>query len=296
MSYLTFNEYLKNKFGCKVYRIPLNTPCSCPNRIDGKLGCIYCDDFGSGASFYPENVKLIPQQVEYGMELFSVKRKAKKFFVYFQSFTNTYGNINDLEKMYESALIDKKIVGIIIGTRPDCINEDIVRMISIFKKEYDVWVELGLQSSNPETLKWLNRGHTIDDFIRANELCQKYGIKTTAHIIYGLPVERKEDMLNTGNFVIKNNLDGIKIHSLYIIRETQLHKLYLEKKYKLLSMDEYTDLVAETLLKIPDNMVVHRLTGETDSYKIVAPNWVKNKNLVLNEIQKKFFYLTEPKK
>ncbi|MBP7654781.1 TIGR01212 family radical SAM protein [Candidatus Dependentiae bacterium] len=289
--FYSFNKYLKNKFGCKVYRIPLNTGLSCPNKINGNTGCIYCDEFGSGASYYPKEIKSISDQVNFSMEMFSKKRKAKLFYVYFQSYSNTFGNTSTLKKMYDSSLIDDRIKGIIIGTRPDCINNEILDLISSYTKKYDVWIELGLQSSNNNTLKWLNRGHTSEDYLAAVLLCKKYNIKTTAHIIIGLPYESKYQMIETGKFAGISGIDGIKIHSLYIIKNTQLDKIYKQKKFNLLTAEEYSEIVVEILEYLPESIVIHRLTGETDSDRITAPDWVKNKNKVLEIIKNRIILL-----
>jgi len=288
-TYYSFNDYLKNRFGCKVYRIPLNTGLTCPNKINGNSGCIFCDEFGSGAGFYPKEINSVPEQVKYGLKLFSEKRKAELFYVYFQSFTNTYGNVSDLKKLYDSALIDERIKGIIIGTRPDCVNRDNLELIESYGKKfgYDVWLELGLQSSNNETLKWMRRGHTVEDYVSAMKLCKNFDIKTTAHIIIGLPCETHKQMIETGKFAIDSGIDGIKIHSLYIIKNTELDRLYKINNYKLLTLDEYADIVVEILKYVPESVVIHRLTGETDKDRISAPDWVNDKNKVLNSIKKK---------
>ena len=183
-TYYSFNDYLKNRFGCKVYRIPLNTGLTCPNKINVNSGCIFCDEFGSGAGFYPKEINSVPEQVKYGLKLFSEKRKAELFYVYFQSFTNTYGNVSDLKKLYDSALIDERIKGIIIGTRPDCVNRDNLELIESYGKKfgYDVWLELGLQSSNNETLKWMRRGHTVEDYVSAMKLCKNFDKIGRAHV------------------------------------------------------------------------------------------------------------------
>jgi radical SAM protein (TIGR01212 family) len=186
--------------------------------------------------------------------------------------------------MYDSALIDDSIAGIIIATRPDCINKTILDIISQYKKNYDVWIELGLQSSNNDSLKWLNRGHSSEDFVKANKMCLDYGIKTTAHIIAGLPCETKKQMIETAEFVSDNKCSGIKIHSLYIIRNTALADLYYKENFQLLTLEEYAEIVAEMLGIINPDMVVHRITGETDADKIIAPDWVKNKMKVINLI------------
>lgn len=288
-SFYSFNDYLKEKYNCKVYRLPINAGLTCPNRINGGTGCIFCDEEGSGATFYPENISSIAEQVKYSIDLFTLKRKAKKFYVYFQSFTNTFAPVEELKKIYDSALIDDRIAGIIIGTRPDCVDDEKIKMIKFsYSDKYDVWIELGLQSAHNSTLKFINRGHSVEDFVSANEICLKYDIKTTAHIIIGLPYETEKMMLETGQFVANQKCAGIKIHSLYIIKNTVLHKFYEKEKFKLLTMDEYARITAEILKMLPDKTVIHRITGETDKVKIVAPDWVNDKNSVICKI--KHFY------
>ncbi len=283
---ITFNDYLRKKYNCKVYRIPLNTGLICPNRLNGNSSCIYCDEFGSGARLYPENIQTIAEQVKYGIELFSQTRKAEKFYVYFQSFSNTFGNIETLKKLYDSAFIDDRICGLIIGTRPDCINNEILELINSYSKKYDVWLELGLQSANNKTLEFIKRGHTLEDYFAAADLCHKYNLKIVTHIILGLPYETKTDMINTAKAVKSAKSEGIKIHSLYIIKNTELAKIYETSKFQLLTFDEYVNIVCEIIKDIlPAEIIYHRLTGETDNARTIAPEWIKNKTAVLNAIK-----------
>ncbi len=183
-------------------------------------------------------------------------------------------------------MLDDSIVGIIISTRPDCIDEKKVCMISEYSGKYDVWIELGLQSANDLTLKWLKRGHTKDDFSAAVSICKTYGVKTTAHIIAGIPIEDEAMMMNTAEFVIKNKCEGIKIHSLYIVKNTELQIMFEKERFRLMTMEEYAKITARILRMLPEKMVVHRITGETNKKYLFAPDWVLNKNEVIACIKK----------
>jgi len=284
----SFNDYCKQRFGCKVYRLPLNTGLSCPNRKTEVRGCIYCDAFGSGAQLYPPNIQSIEDQIKYSINLFSAKRKAEKFYAYFQSYSNTFAEISVLKKLYDSAFIDDRIVGLIIATRPDCIDNKKLELIASYQSKFDVWLEIGLQSANNQTLEWLKRGHTVEDFLRAINLCADLNINTTAHIIFGLPIETKHQMLETAKLVSDSKINGLKIHSLYIIKNTELADIYLKEKFQLLTMSEYCELVIETIKLLDDNIVLHRLTGETDKERLIAPDWVLQKNTVLQTIYSAF--------
>jgi len=305
-TYYKFSEYLKGKFGCRVYKVSIDAGFSCPNK-DGKLskdGCIYCDN----RAFSPvrnsasrRNVGTISngvnleKQIENGIAFGRQRYGAEKFIVYFQAYTNTYGDIKTLKQKYDIVKKFKDIVGISIGTRPDCVDEEILDLIESYSKDYEVWIEYGLQSIHDKTLKLINRHHTYEDFVKAIKMTREprttlgsgQGIKICAHIIIGLPGETKEEMMQTAKALAKFKIDGVKIHPLHVVKDTKLEKIFKEGKYKPLELDEYVDLVTEFLQYLPPTTVIQRLTADCPKDLLVAPLWILEKNKVLNLIEKK---------
>ena len=282
--YNHLNSYLKNKFGQRTLKICVDGGFTCPNR-DGKKGyggCIFCGERGSGEHL--KNID-ISAQVKKHLESYRGQR-AEKFIVYFQNFTNTYDSIDNLRKKYTSALVDDRIVGIAIATRPDCIDEDIVKLLSEFTDKYYVSVELGLQTSNDETGILLNRGYTSSDFTTAVKLLNKYNIDVIAHIMIGLPNEDKKDIENTVKFVNNHNIQGLKIHSTYIISNTKLEDMYKNNEYSPISLEYYLDSLCYVLTHINPNIIIHRISGDAPKDLLVAPSWNSHKKLVLNGIDK----------
>jgi len=282
--YNHLNSYLKNKFGQRTLKICVDGGFTCPNR-DGKKGyggCIFCGERGSGEHL--KNID-ISAQVKKHLESYRGQR-AEKFIVYFQNFTNTYDSIDNLRKKYTSALVDDRIVGIDIATRPDCIDEDIVKLLSEFTDKYYVSVELGLQTSNDETGILLNRGYTSSDFTTAVKLLNKYNIDVIAHIMIGLPNEDKKDIENTVKFVNNHNIQGLKIHSTYIISNTKLEDMYKNNEYAPISLEYYLDSLCYVLTHINPNIIIHRISGDAPKDLLVAPSWNSHKKLVLNGIDK----------
>ena len=282
--YNHLNSYLKNKFGQRTLKICVDGGFTCPNR-DGKKGyggCIFCGERGSGEHL--KNID-ISAQVKKHLESYRGQR-AEKFIVYFQNFTNTYDSINNLRKKYTSALVDDRIVGIAIATRPDCIDEDIVKLLSEFTDKYYVSVELGFQTSNDETGILLNRGYTSSDFTTAVKLLNKYNIDVIAHIMIGLPNEDKKDIENTVKFVNNHNIQGLKIHSTYIISNTKLEDMYKNNEYSPISLEYYLDSLCYVLTHINPNIIIHRISGDAPKDLLVAPSWNSHKKLVLNGIDK----------
>ena len=282
--YNHLNSYLKNKFGQRTLKICVDGGFTCPNR-DGKKGyggCIFCGERGSGEHL--KNID-ISAQVKKHLESYRGQR-AEKFIVYFQNFTNTYDSIDNLRKKYTSALVDDRIIGIAIATRPDCIDEDIVKLLSEFTDKYYVSVELGLQTSNDETGILLNRGYTSSDFTTAVKLLNKYNIDVIAHIMIGLPNEDKKDIENTVKFVNNHNIQGLKIHSTYIISNTKLEDMYKNNEYSPISLEYYLDALCYVLTHINPNIIVHRINGDSPKDLLVAPSWNSHKKLVLNGIDK----------
>ena len=287
MKYTTLNSYLKEKFGCKVYKISLDCGFTCPNR-DGTLGyggCIFCSKGGSG-DFAESRTLGVTEQIESGKEKVKNKIKSGKYIAYFQAFTNTYADVNTLEKMFSEAINHPDIVALSIATRPDCLEQKKVELLSKLNKIKPIFVELGLQTINEKTAKYIRRGYTLDVYDDAVERLHEQGINVVTHIIIGLPYETKEDMLSSVKYVCKVT-DGIKLQLLHILEGTDLAKNYSEHKFEVLSLEEYTDIIAECVKIIPENVVIHRLTGDGAKKDLIAPLWSADKKKVLNTINKR---------
>ena len=287
MKYTTLNSYLKEKFGCKVYKISLDCGFTCPNR-DGTLGyggCIFCSEGGSG-DFAESRTLGVTEQIESGKEKVKNKIKSGKYIAYFQAFTNTYADVNTLEKIFSEAINHPDIVALSIATRPDCLEQKKVELLSRLNKIKPIFVELGLQTVNEKTAKYIRRGYTLDVYDDTVERVHEQGINVVTHIIIGLPYETKEDMLSSVKYVC-NVTDGIKLQLLHILKGTDLAKDYFEHKFEVLSLEEYTDIIAECVKIIPENVVIHRLTGDGAKKDLIAPLWSADKKKVLNTINKK---------
>ena len=287
MKYTTLNSYLKEKFGCKVYKISLDCGFTCPNR-DGTLGyggCIFCSKGGSG-DFAESRTLGVTEQIESGKEKVKNKIKSGKYIAYFQAFTNTYADVNTLEKIFSEAINHPDIVALSIATRPDCLEQEKVELLSRLNKIKPIFVELGLQTINEKTAKYIRRGYTLDVYDDAVERLHEQGINVVTHIIIGLPYETKEDMLSSVKYVCKVT-DGIKLQLLHILKCTDLAKDYFEHKFEVLSLEEYTDIIAECVKIIPENVVIHRLTGDGAKKDLIAPLWSADKKKVLNTINKR---------
>lgn len=287
MKYTTLNSYLKEKFGCKVYKISLDCGFTCPNR-DGTLGyggCIFCSEGGSG-DFAESRTLGVTEQIESGKEKVKNKIKSGKYIAYFQAFTNTYADVNTLEKIFSEAINHPDIVALSIATRPDCLEQKKVELLSRLNKIKPIFVELGLQTVNEKTAKYIRRGYTLDVYDDAVKRLHEQGINVVTHIIIGLPYETKEDMLSSVKYVC-NVTDGIKLQLLHILKGTDLAKDYFEHKFEVLSLEEYTDIIAECVKIIPKNVVIHRLTGDGAKKDLIAPLWSADKKKVLNTINKR---------
>jgi len=278
---ILYNDYLKAKYGCKVYRIALDAGFSCPNIKSG--GCIYCNSKGSRA-FYTDPALSIQKQIETRMEYLKKSKGAEKFIAYFQAHTNTYAPANRLKAAYDQADGFDGIVGLSIGTRPDTIDREKLKLIASYKERYEVWVEYGLQSANDRTLKSINRGHTFDDFSNAVRLTKGSGILVCAHVILGLPGETKEDMMATAKKLAKLKIEGIKMHLLHILKGSQLERSYMEGKITLLEQDEYVELAREFLSNLPPDIIVQRLTGQGSRGDHIAPLWALDKSATIRKI------------
>ena len=285
--YYDLNSYLRGIFGCRVQKISLDAGLTCPNR-DGVIstgGCIYCNSRGSGTGAFSRGIS-ITEQIMRGKEFLKKRYKAHKFIAYFQSFSNTYGPYEKLKGLYEEALAIDGIVGLSIGTRPDCINEAILTLLEGYAKDYLIWLEYGIQSIHDRTLEFINRGHDVKSFIRAIDATQNRGIKVCTHVMLGLPFEQRNDMLATAKAVAAMAIDGIKIHLLYVIRGTKMEKLYRAGNYRCLEQEEYVNLVCDFLELLPPDMVIQRLTGDPHPEELVAPEWSLKKNETLLRIKK----------
>jgi radical SAM protein (TIGR01212 family) len=279
--YRDLNTALREHFGCPVQKITLDAGMTCPNR-DGTLGvggCIYCNVRGSGTSL--SQYYSISEQLERGKARLAHRYKAKKFVAYFQSFSNTYGSPQDLEGLYLEALAVEDVVGLAIGTRPDCVPDSVLDMLSELNQRTYLWIEYGLQSIHDRTLELIHRGHDVAAFVDAVERSRQRNLNICVHVILGLPDENKTDMLETARALGKLDIQGVKIHLLYVIEGTALAELYLRGGYRCLSREEYVDIVCEFLTLLPPQVVIHRLTGDPHPEELLAPKWAmeKQKNL-----------------
>lgn len=284
LRYKHLNEYLKEKFGERTLKICIDGGFTCPNRDGkcGKNGCIFCGEKGSGEHLQPFP---IGKQIKRYFESYKSAR-ANKFIVYFQNFTNTYDSVENLKNKYNQALIDDRIVGLEIATRPDCINEDVAKLISSYSNKYYVCVELGLQTANDETAKFINRGYNSSEFTKAVSILRKYNIDIVCHVMVGLPGEIKEDLKNTIDFINIHDIQGIKIHSTYVIKDTKLCDLYIKGDYIPISLQEYLDSLVFMITHISPNIIIHRISGDAPKDLLVAPEWNLHKKLVLNGLDK----------
>ena len=284
--YTDYNTYLRSLFGCRVQKISLDAGLSCPNR-DGTLGisgCIYCNDKGSGTGGFCQGLS-ISQQISQSMDKMTRRYKAKKFIAYFQSFSNTYAPLSKLKQIYDEALTFPDVVGMAIGTRPDCISMEILDLLAGYSKTHLIWIEYGLQSANDTTLKRINRGHTVQCFLDAVSETRERGIYICAHVILGLPGETPEMMRHTAQVIADSGIDGIKIHLLYVIRNTPLDALYQRGEYTCMTREEYTDRVCDFLELLPPRMIIQRLTGVPHPKELIAPLWALEKTQNLFHIQ-----------
>jgi len=283
--YNDFNTYLRGLYGCRVQKITIDAGLSCPNR-DGTLstgGCIYCNARGSGTGAFARGLSVAEQLHQGKIALFR-RYKAKKFLAYFQSFSNTHGPLEQLKLLYEEALAVEDIVGLSIGTRPDCVGQPVLELLQDYAQNFLIWVEYGLQSANDATLALVNRGHDTQCFKDAIRATVNRGIKICAHVILGLPNETRQDMLHTANTIADLGIDGIKLHLLYVVKGTRLESLYRQGKFKCLEQQEYVDRVCDFLEHIPRRMIIQRLTGDPHPAELTAPQWSLKKSETLAEI------------
>lgn len=284
--YNQYSAYLKNKFGVKVYKITLDAGFSCPNR-DGLIstgGCIFCDDGGSFSQAH-SNLLSIEQQIDEGIKTLSSRFKAQKFMSYFQAYSNTYKPVKELEKIYNSSLCRKDIVGLSIGTRPDCVDEEKLNLIAGYKDDYYTWVEYGLQSIHDKTLRKINRGHDFECFLRAYEKTKEKGINVCVHVIFGL-WETHDEIMQTAQKLSELEVDGVKIHMLCALENTKLADMYYRREIDFMSEDEYVQTVCDFLEYLPSHTTIHRLAGNGLKKNLIAPKWLGAKLDCLNKIDR----------
>lgn len=287
MEYLSFNKYLKDKFGQKVYKISLDGGFTCPNR-DGKTGtrgCIFCSKGGSG-DFAESREMSITEQIENGKKRVEKKIKSGKYIAYFQAFTNTYAPVEILRQKYEEAINHPDIVALSIATRPDCLGDDVLRLLDEMNKIKPVFVELGLQTIHQKSAKYIRRGYDLSVYDKAVRDLKKIGVNIVVHVILGLPNESENDMLETVKYVCESGANGIKLQLLHVIDGTDLAKDYEKGLFKTLEFDEYVNLIVKCVKIIPKDIVIHRLTGDGAKKDLVAPLWSADKKRVLNAINK----------
>ena len=286
--YYSLDYYLKNKYKSKVFKVALNGNFTCPNR-DGKIshqGCIFCSPSGSG-DFAGNKKDTLEIQFKTVSSIIHQKWQDAFYIVYFQANTNTYKPLNELQEMFEKAIkLDPKIIAISIATRPDCLPDDVLEYLNDLNKRIPVWLELGLQTSNDNTAKFINRGYDLDVFIDCVKRIRKYNIETIVHIINGLPFETENDMYETVRFLNSLDIQGIKIHSLFVLENTPLAKVYQEENFKMLTLEEYVKITAEQLAILRDDIVIHRINGDAPKDLLIAPLWSIKKLVVMNEIDK----------
>mgnify|MGYP000556887833 FL=1 len=287
MEYYSFNQYLKEKFGCKVYKICINAGFTCPNR-DGTLdtrGCIFCSAGGSG-DFAESAALSVTEQIENGKARVKNKIKSGKYIAYFQAFTNTYAPVETLRKKFTEAINHPDIVMLSVATRPDCLPEEVIELLKELNRIKPVSVELGLQTIHEKTAAYIRRGYPLACYDSAVKRLKAADIDTVCHIILGLPGESEQEMLESVEYVCKSGINGIKLQLLHVLRETDLAVDYAAGKFEVLTMEEYLKIIKKCLEIIPKNIVIHRLTGDGAKKDLIAPLWSADKKKVLNAISK----------
>lgn len=282
------NSFLKENFKEKIYKVSLDGGFTCPNR-DGKIsnkGCLFCSDKGSG-EFAGDRCKTITTQIDEQIDFMKDKIGSSKVIAYFQNFTNTYGDVEYLRKIYYEALNHEKVIGIAIATRPDCLSDDVINLLDEINKKYFLWVELGLQTANDSIGKIINRGYDTKVYIDSCRILNEKNIKFVTHMIVGLPNEEKKDLYDTIDLINSVKSWGIKIHLLYILKNSKLLNYYQQNPFKIYEKDEYENTVIELLERLSPLIVVHRLTGDAKKDELFEPLWSLNKRGILNSIEKK---------
>ncbi|WP_455068020.1 TIGR01212 family radical SAM protein [Parvimonas micra] len=282
--YNDLSSYLKEKFGSRLLKLSIDGGFSCPNRKNGKKGCKFCSESGSGE--FTTRRKSITEQLNAQINFLKDKDKYNGYIAYFQSYTNTFLPVEELRKMYYEAINFPNVKVLSIATRADCFNEDIYNLLAELKEKIEIWIELGLQSSNEKTRNSMNIGYSTETFENCVKRLKELNIKTIFHIIFGLPNETKEDYKNTIDYVNSKKPWGIKIHSLYIQNDCELYEEYLKNSFKVITWNEYIDALIIAIENLDKDIIIHRLTGDGDKEKLVAPLWSKDKIKTIGEISK----------
>ncbi len=287
--YLLFSEHLKDRFGVKVHKISVDAGFGCPNRNGGRVGpgCLFCDPGGSGSVGIERRLS-VAEQIAHGKEVMTRKYKASKFMAYFQPFSNTLAPVGQLRTLYDEALAVADVVGLAVGTRPDCTPPEVLDLLGEYHRRTYFWLELGLQSSHDRTLDWLQRGHDFATFLNAYHEAKSRGLRVCVHVILGLPGESRADMLATANVLADLQVDGVKLHLLHVLRGTPLGQLYAEDKVRIMTKDEYVALVVDVMERLHPGTLIHRLTGDGPRDQLLAPLWSLKKWEVLNAIDAEF--------
>lgn len=281
------NEYLRERFGCKVYKLSLSGARTCPNR-DGTLGirgCIFCSEGGSG-DFAAGAGLGIRDQIAEARKRVEKKNPGGKYIAYFQSFTGTYAPLDYLRRIFTEALEEEDVVALSVGTRPDCLGEEVLSLLSELNRRKPVWVELGLQTIHERTAEYIRRGYPLSVYDKAVRDLHREGLEVIVHVILGLPGETVEDMAETVRYAADSGADGIKLQLLHVLRGTDLEKEYLEGRVPVMTLEEYIRVLKAVTKEIPETMVVHRLTGDGPKKLLVAPLWTADKKRVLNTIRR----------
>lgn len=289
LPYRDLNSYLRERFGQRVQKITLDAGLTCPNR-DGRVGtggCLYCNPRGSGTGAWDRGLSLADQLTQ-GMDRLFRRYGAAKFIAYFQSFSNTYAPVAQLRAMYETVLAFPPVVGVSIGTRPDCLEDEVLDLLAGYARDRLVWLELGLQSAHDRTLARLNRGHDVACFADAVARAAARGLEVIAHVILGLPGEDPEDMAATAAFLAAQPVQGVKLHLLYVIKDSGLARWYRAGAYTCLTEDQYVYLAVDFMERLPPHLVMHRLTGDPHPEELLAPAWCLDKSRVLRRLREEF--------
>ncbi len=286
--YYSLNDYCRETFGCKLYKLSLDGGMTCPNR-DGTVGtggCVFCSPTGSG-EFSEQIQGNISLQIENAKSRVEKKNKGGKYIAYFQNFTNTYAPVDYLERIFTEAINHPDIKVLSVATRPDCLDSDVVALLSRLNTIKPLWIELGLQTSDEASASYINRGYTNDVYTHAVKRLHNEHIGVVTHIIAGLPGETREQMIDSVKFACDNGTDGLKIHLLYVVKDTDLAEEYAKGTFHCLEKEEYLQLVCDMLKVIPKNVVIHRLTGDGDKKNLISPMCYANKKDVLNSLNRK---------
>lgn len=284
--YRTLNEHLKEKYGCKVYKLALDAGFTCPNRDKtvGSRGCIFCSESGSGE--FAEKGDDILLQLEKAKRRVEGKNKSGKYIAYFQSFTNTYAPVKRLEELFTAALSPDYIVGLSVATRPDCLPDEVIELLKALNQKKPLTVELGFQTSNEATAEYIRRGYKNEVYFDAVKRLRAAGIEVVTHIIIGLPFETGEDAVKTTKSVVSAGTDGVKFHLLHVLRNTDLAEEYTQGRFECLSLEEYAKILKKCILALPPDVTVHRITGDGAKKDLIAPLWSADKKRVLNYLNK----------